>query len=78
MLKKGTVIISSANFRNNISKYLKDIDKDQEPVFITVNGEGSHVIMHIDVYDELRKYRQYCLEHGINLKFQTNRAEVQE
>jgi len=68
MLKKGTVIISSANFRTYLSQYLKDIDKDQEPVFITVNGEGSHVIMHIDVYDELRRYKQYCLEHGIKLE----------
>lgn len=73
MLKQGTAIISSAEFRNNISKYLKDIDKDQEPVFITVNGNGSHVIMHIDVYDELRKYRKYCLEHGISLESKNNR-----
>lgn len=67
MLKNGTTIISSTNFRNNIKIYLEQIDKDQEPVFLTVNGEGSHVIMHIDVYDELRRYRQYCLEHGIKI-----------
>lgn len=65
MLKKGTTIVSAANFKTHISKYLKEIDKDQEPVFLTVNGEGNHVVMHIDVYDELRRYKQYCLEHGI-------------
>ena len=67
MLKKGTTIISAANFKTHMSKYLKDINKDQEPVFITVNGEGSHVVMHIDVYDELRQYKQYCLENGFKL-----------
>lgn len=65
MPKKSTLIISAANFKTHISKYLKDIDEEQEPVFLTVNGQGSHVIMHVATYDELRSYKQYCWEHAI-------------
>lgn len=67
MLKNGTVIIPSTEFKRNIANYLKDIDSEQEPVFITVNGEGSHTIMHIDVYNELNRYKRYCLTNFIDI-----------
>lgn len=58
MLKGGTNIISSTNFRNNIKNYLEEIDPEQGPVFLTVNGEGTHVIMHVDTYDELMRHKE--------------------
>lgn len=57
MLKK-IKMISAANFKNYMSKNLKEITPDTEPIYITVNGEGHHVIMHEEVYEELLKYKQ--------------------
>lgn len=60
-MRKGITITSAANFKTNISRYLKELDQEQV-MFLTVNGEGNHVVLHVNQYEELCRYKERCLK----------------
>jgi len=66
MLQKEIVmeIRSSSALRNNYSAISDYAKKSQEPVFITVNGDGDGVFMSLEAYEkreELLKLRAQIL-----------------
>lgn len=67
MAKSGIKIIKASDLRKFQTQFLEEINAEHEPVFITVNGDGTHVIMHIDVYNELKQYKDYVLEQRIDI-----------
>ena len=60
-------IVSSANFKRELSRYLRETTSEDSPIFVTINGSGSHVLMHIDQYNHLLECENYIQEHGIKL-----------
>ena len=64
---KNTRIVSSANFKRELSRYLRETTAEDSPIFVTINGSGSHVLMHIDQYNHLLECENYIEEHGIKL-----------
>jgi PHD/YefM family antitoxin component YafN of YafNO toxin-antitoxin module len=64
---KNMRIVSSANFKRELSRYLRETTAEDSPIFVTINGSGSHVLMHIDQYNHLLECENYIEEHGIKL-----------
>ena len=42
---KNMRIVSSANFKRELSRYLRETTAEDSPIFVTINGSGSHVLM---------------------------------
>lgn len=66
-MTKGIRIVSSANFKRDLSRYLRETTTDSAPIFVTVNGNGSHVLLHIDDYNHLLQCKEYIEKNGIKL-----------
>lgn len=67
-MKKGIRIVSSANFKRDLSRYLRETTADSAPIFVTINGNGSHVLLHIDDYNHLIQCEEYIENNGIHLE----------
>ena len=49
------IIKPISDLRNKFNRISEIVHKDQEPVFITKNGEGDMVILSIESYDLMQK-----------------------
>ena len=72
---KNMRIVSSANFKRELSRYLRETTAEDSPIFVTINGSGSHVLMHIDQYNHLLECENYIEEHGIKLPEEEKKQE---
>ena len=71
---KNMRIVSSANFKRELSRYLRETTAEDSPIFVTINGSGSHVLMHIDQHNHLLECENYIEEHGIKLHEEEKRV----
>ena len=72
---KNMRIVSSANFKRELSRYLRETTAEDSPIFVTINGSGSHVLMHIDQYNHLLECENYIEGHGIKLHEEEKKQE---
>jgi antitoxin YefM len=64
------------NFRNNISKYLKEINTHKKPIVLTQNGKSAAVLMDAGKYQELQDQIEFMRRVALGLEDYKNRRLV--